>query len=84
MIHTGKGVTCSDRSFTDLSTAKECSDATNYAKSFNSKANYSGFVTWSSYPKGCFIYDTGIMRFNLDSTGGRISSITSICKEGDT
>ena len=78
IVHTGKGVTCSDSSFMDLSTAEECSNAVNYAKSFNSNANYRNLGSWSNYPKGCFIYDSGRMFFNTHLTGGRTVSYTHL------
>ena len=88
-VHTNKGVTCSDSSLRDLSTAEECSGAVNYAKSFNSKAKYYTSGSWSNLPKGCYIYDyidSGNMYFNTHSTGGKSDSRTetSICRKGNT
>ena len=83
-VHTGEGVTCSDSSFLmDLSTAEECSGAVNYAKSFNSMAEYRKKVSWSDQPKGCIIFDYW-MYFNTHSTGGRSGEGTSICRTSNT
>ena len=83
-VHTGNNVTCSDSGFRDLSTEEECSGAVNYAKTFNGKAYYAKLTTNSFNHKGCFIYDSGAMFFNMHSTGGRRSEDTSICRKGNT
>ena len=83
-VHTDKGVTCSDRGFTDLSTAVECSGAVSYAKSFNSDAHYQSEVNWSTSPKGCIINHSGSMYFNTHLTGDRNNLYSSICKKGNT
>merc|ERR1719291_685968 len=81
-VHTDNGVTCYDRGFMDLSTVQECSGAVDYAKSFNSKAFYSGEGNWSYKPMGCSIHDTGAIIFNKHYNGGRRNSYTSICWKG--
>ena len=83
-VHTENGVTCSDRGFMDLSTAQECSVAVSYAKSFNSKANFMSTTNNSERHKGCFIFDSGAMWFNMHNTGSRSSYDTSICRKGNT
>ena len=83
-VHTDKGVTCSDRGFTDLSTAQDCSGAVSYAKSFNSDARYQSEVYLSTSPKGCIIYHSGSMYFNTYATGDRNNSYSSICRKGNT
>ena len=82
--HTGNGVTCSDSGFMDLSTAEECSGAVNYAKTFNGNARYVTITDNPTNHKGCFIYDSGSMYFNVHSTGGTCDSCTSICRTGNT
>ena len=82
-IHTDFGVTCSDNGFIDLSNDQECLDAVNYAKSFNREANYIKEVSREFDPKGCFIYETGNMFFNLHSTGRNNVYTRSICKTGN-
>ena len=83
-VHTDRGVVCSDSRFMDLSTAQECSGAIDYAKSFNSDANYRGEGSWDEYPKGCYIYDSGSMYFNTHSTGTNQGRTISICRKGNT
>ena len=83
-VYTDNGVTCSDIGLRDLSTAQECSNAVNYATSFNSKAVYE--TTWStiSRPKGCYILGSEYMYFNTHPTGGSSSSVVnSICLRGN-
>ena len=82
-VHTGNGVTCSDSGFVDLSTAEECSSAVNYAKSFNSKANYKYAGSSTASHKGCVILDSGDIYF-VYITGGEKSTATSICRKGNT
>ena len=84
LVHTDNGVTCSDSGFIDLSTAQECSVAVSYAKSFNRKANYLSTTNNSERHKGCFIFDSGAMWFNMHNTGSRSSYDTSICRKGNT
>ena len=83
-VHTDRGVVCSDSRFMDLSTAQECSGAIDYAKSFNSDANYREEGSWDVYPKGCHIYDSGSMYFNTHSTGTNQGRTISICRKGNT
>ena len=84
-VHTDKGVTCSDRGFTDLSTAQECSGgAVSYAESFNSDARYDSEIYSSTSPTGCIIDDSGSMYFNSYPTGDRNSLYSSICRKGNT
>ena len=87
-VHTDNGLTCSDSGFVDLSTAQECSGSIRYATSFNSKANYKFEVSWSHYPKGCFIwldpYSVGSIYFNTHPTGERTQWSASICRKGNT
>ena len=82
-VHTDNGVTCSDSGFRDLSTAQECSDAVNYATSFNTKAVYRTTVSTTNRPKGCYILGSGYMYFNTHPDGGRSSSVNSICWRGN-
>ena len=86
LVHTDRGVTCSNSSLMDLSTAEECSGAVNYAKSFNSKARYYGEFTRRDYPKGCIVFDNSHIElyFNAHSTGGRSYSTSSICRTSNT
>ena len=83
LLHTDRGFTCSDSGFIDLSTDQECSDAVNYAESFNYEANYKKMVSWPNNHKGCLIKDSGDMYFNLHPIGRNDASIRSICKKGD-
>ena len=83
LVHTEKGTTCSDSGLQDLSTDQECSDAVNYAKSFNVNAEYKYSESSSSYPKGCYILSGGRMYFNRDSTGKNQAGIRSICHKGN-
>ena len=83
-VHTSDGVTCSDSGLLDLSTEEECSDAVDYAKSFNSDARYQSEVYLSTSPKGCIIYHSGSMYFNTYATGDRNNSYSSICRKGNT
>ena len=83
MVHTAKGTTCSDSGFQDLSTDKECSDAVNYAKSFNEYAGYVKSGSWAGTQKGCYIYDTGEMYFNKHSAGNNNADMRSICHKGN-
>ena len=82
-IHTDDGVTCSDSGFMDLRNAEECSDAVNYAKSFNGNAHYVSAGFSSIDHKGCFMYSSGEMYFNTHPTGGRRSQSYSICRKGN-
>ena len=84
LVHTAKGVTCSDSSLMDLSTAEECSGAVNYAKSFNSNASFTYVGSWSRNHQGCVILDSGYIFFITQSTGGENSTSTSICRKGST
>ena len=81
-VHTDNGVTCSDRGFTDLSTAQECTDAVTYAKSFNSAARYQSAVSLSTSPTGCIINHSGSMYFNSYPTADRNNLYRSICRKG--
>merc|ERR1712110_401638 len=81
LVHTDKGISCSNRGFMDLSTEQECKDAVSFAKSFNSEANYLQMGYFSYLPRGCFIDDYGWMYFNADSIGKRSPVYTSICKK---
>ena len=83
-FHTDNGVTCLDVGFNDLSTAQECSGAVSYAKNFNSEAHYVGEGSYSGIPKGCAMHDGGYIYFNIHPTGGRQSSYSSICNNGNT
>ena len=88
-VHTDYGVTCSNVGFMDLSTAEKCSGAVNYAKTFNSLANYRYAVSWSESPKGCFITDSGYIYFNTHPTGGENrweikDTDKRICRKGNT
>ena len=82
-VHTDSGVACSERGFTDLSTAEECSGSVDYAKSFKSNANYRYSFSDNRTLKGCFIDTYGRIYFNTHSTGGRCSSCTNICRKGN-
>ena len=83
-VHTDNGVTCSDSGFIDLSTAQECSGAVSYAKNFNSEAHYQFEGSFSGIPKGCIMHESGQIFFNTHTTGGRKSSYSSICNNGNT
>ena len=83
-FHTDNGVTCLDVGFNDLSTAQECSGAVSYAKSFNRGARYNYVYSSIERPKGCYIWGDGAMYFNAHPTGGRSSSVSSICTIGNT
>ena len=82
-VHTEKGFTCSESGFKDLYTAQECSDAVNYAKSFNSEALYEFDVHFGHIPKGCYTFDWRSFFFNTHPTGEGSSSTTSICRKGN-
>ena len=84
LLHTGRGLTCSGSTWINLSNAKECSDAVQYAKSFNGNARYSYEIYESGKPKGCFIYDSGTMYFNVHPTGRGAQGTRNICKPGNT
>ena len=79
MQHTDRGLTCSDNNLRDLTTAKECSDAETYATSFNVNARYLNDGYLPNEPKGCFIEDSGSMRFNSHPYGARRTNTRSIC-----
>ena len=81
-FHANKGETCTESSLIDLSDNEECSDAVKYALSFNVDALYGGEVSFSEFPKGCSIYDDGIMYFNSHSTGTKANDALNICKKG--
>ena len=83
LVHTEKGTTCSDNGFQDLSAGQECSDAINYAKSFNCDARYEYSHSWSWIPKACAIYEDGRMYFNSHPSGGNDAKYRSICKKGN-
>ena len=87
LVHTEKGTTCSDNGFQDLSTDQECSDAVNYAKSFNDYARYISSGSWTVHHKGCVIFEDGSdgrMYFNRHSIGTKSRPDTqSICKKGN-
>ena len=84
-VHTDNGFTCSDSGFRDLSNAQECSGAVSYTRSFNRKAHYAYALSSGTVPKGCYIWDyEGEMYFNTHPTGGRRSSVASICRKGNT
>ena len=83
-VHTDNGVTCSDSGFRDLSTAQECFGVVSYAKTFNSNARYVGKQSTTRRPKGCYIWGSGKVYFNTHPTGGSYSSVTSICRTGNT
>ena len=83
LVHTEKGTQCSDSGLQDLSTNQECSDAFNYAKSFNGNAQYVGSGYWSRNHKGCFIYDSGLMGFNTHYSGNNRADQRSICRKGN-
>ena len=84
LVHTDNGFTCSDSGFRALSNAQECSGAVSYAKTFNSKARIdSTYMYVSDRPKGCYIWGSGTMYFNSHPTGGRSTSVASICWKGN-
>ena len=83
--HTRNNFECSDvDGFMHLLTAQECQDAVEYAKSFNSNAQYEGVISSSSFPKGCVIADWGRMWFNTHPTGRREWRYKNICRTGNT
>ena len=82
-VYTEKGTTCADNGLQDLSTEQECSEAVTYAKYFNDDAQYAKSGSFKIYPKGCFIWDTGKMYFNLHSSGNNHPEIRSICNKGN-
>ena len=89
LFHTDNGFTCSDSGFLDLSTAQECSNAVNYATSFNKMANYDQEIFSRYMPKGCVIMDSGNMYFNLHFNeelkyGSNDAVSRSICKKGNS
>ena len=83
LVHIDDGVKCPDSGFMDLSTARECSDAVGYAKSFNSHASYEGEGCWVTKPSGCSIHDAGDINFNNCSDGYWPSYYRTICKKGN-
>ena len=86
-VHTDKGATCNacfGSGCRDLFNAQECSDAENFAKSFNSRAGWDGELWLVDYPRGCFVLDSGDMYFNTHTTGGFSSAATSICRKSNT
>ena len=82
-LHTDRGTTCSENLLGDLSNDQECSDAVNYATSFNLNANYVETRSWARYPKGCYIYDSGEMYFNSHPDGENRGETRSICISGN-
>ena len=82
LFHTDRGVTCSDSALIDLPHEQECFDALKYANSFHSSAKYGRKGSWGGSPKGCFIYDSGLIYFNSHLTGKNLPNARSICGSG--
>ena len=77
------GLKCPDSGFIDFSTGQECSDAVSFAKVLNRKAKCQYQGSWQPKHKGCLVYDSGEMYFNLHFSGGnQADSSRSICKKG--
>ena len=92
LMHTNRGVTCSERGLHDLSSEQECADAVKFAKSFNVRAKYDKSVLDPGYPYGCYIHsdlkypgEYGDMHFNHwgGLIRGKNTNVISICKIGN-
>ena len=82
LVNTNLGETCLDAGYSDLPDGQTCSDAWAFALYFNSNARYHGNFSDKGYPKGCYIYDNGVMWFNSHTTGSPNSDTQSICTAG--
>ena len=82
LVNTNLGETCLDAGYSDLPDGQTCSDAWAFALYFNSNARYHGNFSDKGYPKGCYIYDNGVMWFNSHMTGSSNSDTQTICTAG--